>query len=182
MSGQISLAGYIDGMDSPTILTIPAVLLAAVFAFWLTAAPAGEAPPTNFGQGLAAYDAGDYRAAFDHWIVPAAAGHVDSQIGVAMLYDQGLGRRADPVKSFHWYQLAARAGDALAQISLAEKYEAGLGVAQDRAMAYAWFERAASSGNAHAKRQVPRLAEMVPAAAQAEARGIVGSETRKRKQ
>ncbi len=119
------------------------------------------ASANDFGDALAAYDAGDYRKAALVWRELAEAGNVPAQSALALLYDQGLGVTADPARAADWYRRAAQAGDPIAQIALAEKYERGHGVGRDPAMAFVWFDRAARGGNDHAATQVERLAKTV---------------------
>ncbi|MHA1599990.1 MAG: tetratricopeptide repeat protein, partial [Alphaproteobacteria bacterium] len=100
----------------------------------------------DFADGLAAYDAGDYRSAFAEWQPLAESGDSTAQVAIAGLYLSGYGVRADIAEALRWYHLAAEAGSAVAQLNLGDAYARGLGVAVDPVSAYVWFSLAAAQG------------------------------------
>ncbi len=117
-------------------------LLAAVA--WLTVS--GASVHADFAAGLAAYDGGDYRTAFEEWRALAAAGDAEAQVALAGLYSAGEGTRADPAAALRWYRRAAEQGDAVAQQNLGDLYSRGRGAARDLVSAYVWLSLAAEQG------------------------------------
>ncbi len=66
----------------------------------------------NLGVLLAAQDTPqDYQEAARWFMSAAAAGLMDSQFNLALLYERGLGIEQDNRKAYFWYQVAALAGD-----------------------------------------------------------------------
>ncbi len=49
----------------------------------------------DFGAGLAAYDAGEYRAARSAWLICAQTGNADAQVALAGLYAGGVDMARD---------------------------------------------------------------------------------------
>ncbi len=111
-----------------------------------TGAPAGAATQADFAQGLAAYDGGDYRTAFEQWRALAEAGDPIAQVALAGLYLAGEGTPEDPAAALRWYRRAAEQGDAVAQQNLGDLYASGRGVARDLVSAYVWLSLAADQG------------------------------------
>jgi hypothetical protein len=122
-------------------------LLAAFF--WLVASvwsPAGASAQSDFMEGLAAYDAGDYRTAFEEWWTLAETGDAEAQTALAGLYLDGLGTAADAIAALRWYRRAAEQGEPVAQQSLGDLYGQGRGAARNLVSAYVWLSLAADQG------------------------------------
>ncbi|MDJ0943313.1 MAG: tetratricopeptide repeat protein [Kiloniellales bacterium] len=66
--------------------------------------PAEEA----FREGLAAFNAGDFRQARATWEDAAAQGHGEAQANLAWLYETGLGGERDPDRSAQLYRQAGK--------------------------------------------------------------------------
>ncbi len=122
-------------------MRISIVLMAAA---WLTVS--GVSARADFADGLAAFDAGDYRTAFEEWRALAQAGETEAQVALAGLYLSGQGTRVDAAEAIRWYRSAAEQGDAVAQLNLGDLYDRGLGVARDPVGTYVWFALAAAQG------------------------------------
>ena len=88
---------------------------AAAVLFGFAAAPAAA----DFPAAVAAYDGGDYAAAFAESVAEAGRGDADAQYLAGFLYLRGEGVRRDPVRAYMWFTLAARQGDAIAADALA---------------------------------------------------------------
>jgi TPR repeat protein len=117
----------------------------------ICSAPLNDAD-AGFEEGVAAYESGDYALALREWEPLAAAGDARAQFNLGVLYAQGQGVAADPVRALDWYRKAAEQGYAAAQNSLAARYEHGIGVPRDDALAAVWYEKAASQGASFTRR------------------------------
>jgi TPR repeat protein len=105
-----------------------------------------------FADGARAAMAGDYGAAFGHWLPLAEAGDADAQYNLGNLLDRGLGRAEDDAAAAEWYRRAAGQGVVEAMVNLGLIHEIGrAGVARDPAEAARWYEQAGAAGNALAQ-------------------------------
>ncbi len=129
-------------------------LLAALA--WL--AVSGASARADFAQGLAAFDAGDYRTAFEAWRAEAEAGDAEAQTALAGLYFAGQGAPEDAAEAVRWYRRAAEQGDAVAQLNLGDLYGRGVGVGRDSVSAYVWLSRAAAQGRRWSARRRDQIA------------------------
>src|SRR5690606_18785079 len=92
---------------------------------------AGRKEP-DLDSAIAAYDAGDFRAARDLVAELAARGGAEAQSRLGLIYEQGPpGIARDPVAAFRWFREAAERDHAQAQYCLGRAHERGDGVAQD---------------------------------------------------
>lgn len=132
---------------------------------WLAAAGTSLGPPAraDFAEGLAAYDGGDYRTAFEHWRALAEAGDAEAQTALAGLYFAGQGAPEDAAAALRWYRRAAEQGDAVAQQNLGDLYGQGRGVERDLVSAYVWLSLAAEQGRRwSARRRDVIAAQLTP--------------------
>ena len=58
-------------------------------------------------------------------------GHLEAQLNLGFMYNQGLGVPQDNIEAAKWYRQAAEQGLAEAQAELGTLYFHGLGVPQD---------------------------------------------------
>jgi hypothetical protein len=100
----------------------------------------------DVADGMAAYDAGDYRTAFAELRAPAQAGEPAAQHVLARMYFAGQGVARDVAQGVAWQRKAAEAGEPRAQLDLAMRYQYGSGVAADPAEAERWYRLAAEQG------------------------------------
>ena len=116
---------------------------------------AGSPARADFFDGLAAYDAGDYYAAYLEWLPLAKAGDGDAQSAIADLYLSELltvpvgptERRRIQHTAVWWYRQAAQCGHTVAQLNLGDLYASGIGVAADPVQSWLWLGLAARAGN-----------------------------------
>jgi len=101
----------------------------------------------GFNEGILAYEAGDYKTAFDELKPLAEQGDVDAQFSLGVMYQEGKGVIQDYKEAVKWYTKAAEQGDAYAQGALAYMYRYGEGVLQDNVYAHMWGNIASSNGN-----------------------------------
>jgi hypothetical protein len=102
-------------------------------------------------DGVAAYQAGDFRKAFRIFKPFAKQGDARAQTAVGFMYERGNGVSRDDKKAFHWYRKAAEQGHAQAQHKLGFMYERGNGVSLDNKKAFHWYRKAAEQGFAQAQ-------------------------------
>ena len=81
--------------------------------------------------GLAAFNAGDFKKAFQEWQPLAQKGNAAAQHNLASLYDEGRGVPQDFEKAITLYRKAAEQGYLASQHNLAVRYSNGQGVKQD---------------------------------------------------
>ncbi|MZR31931.1 tetratricopeptide repeat protein [Sneathiella litorea] len=101
----------------------------------------------DFNDGVTAYEAGDYTAAFNEWLPLAKNNDPAAMRNIGHMYRRGLGVAQDFPKAMTWYKRAATIGFDRAQANVAGMYLAGEGVEKDYAQAANWFARAAQQGH-----------------------------------
>ena len=69
------------------------------------------------------------------------------QLQIGYLYEAGIGVPRDPVRAFHWYQLAAAGGLVSAKANLGIAYLFGDGVEKNQQAAFTLFHEAAQKGS-----------------------------------
>lgn len=135
----------------------------------------------DFFDGLAAYDSGDYQAAYLAWLPLAKSGDTDAQAAIADLYlsehlTQPAGaneRRRVQRTGIYWYTLAARCGNAVAQLNLGDLNALGIGTGQDPVQAYLWLGLAARQGRDWAAARQREVASEMTADRIAEAETLI---------
>lgn len=135
------------------------VALAAALFFAALARVPSPLAASDYAEGLAAYDAGDFVTAAEIWEDLAEAGDAAAQSALAELYLGGFGVAPDPAAAARWYRAAALQGDVAAQLNLGDLYRRGIGVERDPVQAYLWYSLAAEQGNAWAADQRQALEE-----------------------
>ena len=121
------------------------IRLAAAAAFSVLAALA--APPAaaqTFEDTAAAYERGDYAAAFAGFRILAGRGDAAAQNYLGVMYGAGKGVPQHYAEAVKWYRRAADQGYAAAQNNLGLMYEAGQGISRDYVRAHMWFNLAAA--------------------------------------
>ncbi len=114
---------------------------------FLAAAIWPEPANTDFNDGLAAYNNGDYETAYREWLTSAENGNPVAQFSIGTLYDRGHGIGQDHKEAVKWVRKAAEQGYARAQITLGVYYKKGKGVPRDPAKAVKWYRKAADQGD-----------------------------------
>ncbi|MGH8751008.1 MAG: tetratricopeptide repeat protein [Burkholderiales bacterium] len=107
--------------------------------------------------GTAAYQRGDYIAAYALWQKLARQGDARAQLNLGQMYEKGRGVQRDDSEAFKWYQKAAAQGNADAQYRLGWMYDNGRGVPWSYNEALAWYEKAADQGQPEAQRDFEHL-------------------------
>lgn len=109
----------------------------------------------GISEGKAAYEAGNYSAAFKEF-------QKDSKDPVAMawlglLYERGAGVKKDPKAAALWMEKAAKGGNDWAQNALSNYLETGQGVKKDYQQAFEWRKKAFDAGNIDAIAELGRM-------------------------
>lgn len=120
------------------------VALTAALFVTLGASPSVQA---DFNDGVVAYEAGDYKTAFNEWLPLAKNNDPAAMRNIGHMYRRGLGTVQDYAKAMTWYKRAATIGFDRAQANVAGMYLEGEGVERDYAQAANWFARAAQQGH-----------------------------------
>ena len=92
----------------------------------------------DYDKGMAAYQRGDYRAAYKEFLPLAEQGDVGLQLNLGLMYEFGNGVPANAREAARWYRLAADQGYAAAQKNLGVMYEFGKGVPANAREAERW--------------------------------------------
>lgn len=90
----------------------------------------------------------------------AEQGHLEAQLALAQLYDQGQGVEKDDRQALHWFVQAARQGEPQAQFYAAYKYFHGEGTAPNEAEAATWLKRGAEQGEINSQYVLGRMYEL----------------------
>ncbi|SVB62239.1 uncharacterized protein METZ01_LOCUS215093, partial [marine metagenome] len=91
-----------------------------------------------------AYESGDYKTAFQEFLVLARKGDSLAQSWVGYLYDHGQGIAENDTQAVHWYKKAADQGSAYSQNALGLMYEMGHGIPKNYTQAVHWYRKAAN--------------------------------------
>ena len=109
-------------------------------------AKALNADDVDLASGVAAFEAKEFRRAFQLLAPLAARGEAEAQYRVAIMSQSGLGGVVNEGLAFSSMRDAALQGHGLAQHGLAVMYLYGECVARDEPEAAAWFRRAVEQG------------------------------------
>ncbi len=147
-----------------------------LLTIWLAAtlALAPELRAEDFTDGLRAYDAGDYAAAYVVWSDLAGRGDAEAEAAIAGLYLQGLGVEESAAQAAAWYRRAAKRGLMAAQMNLGDIYATGRGVKRDLVEAYLWLGLAAAQGSTWSAGRRDEIAKAMSATDIAKARALTG--------
>ena len=87
----------------------------------------------------------NHEHASHYFALAANKGHVNAQVYLALLYENGNGVEQDYKKARHYYELAANQGHVDAEFNLGVLYDNGNGVEQDYDKARHWYEQCSRS-------------------------------------
>ncbi len=104
----------------------------------------------NYDDALKAANLGDYKKAYQLWLVDADKGSAVAQRNIGLMYEDGLGVPQEARKAVKWYRLSAMQGHVKSQYRLGLMYLKGYGVSPSSEIAYAWWSVAASKGHEEA--------------------------------
>jgi TPR repeat protein len=144
-------------VDQPCRGARIARLRALLAASCIGVAVAGSAIAGPFEDGAAAYQRGDYEAAYLRWHSIAELGDRNAQYNIARLYYQGKGVPQDFGEAARWYRRAASRGELYAQFFLGVMFASGKGVPQDYSAAAFWYRKSADQGAPEAQANLGAL-------------------------
>lgn len=112
----------------------------------------------SLSSGIAAFEAKHFTQALQLLSPLAESGNAEAQYRLAVMAQNGLGLRRNPLLAFRFMQAAAQAGNALAQHGLGFMYMEGECVEKDASKAVEWFEKAAAQDLDGSKEMLKLLA------------------------
>jgi TPR repeat protein len=115
------------------------------------------APMSTVQEGVAAFEAGDFKEALAKIQPAAEKGNAQAAYWMGQMYENGLGVKMDAGTALTWYQKAAEGGWADAKFKLGEIYFTGTEDLQDFAKARKWLEQSAHDGNSRAQLDLGQL-------------------------
>ncbi len=121
--------------------------IGAVVGVLLLASIAAGTAVADRESAFAAYERGDYRAAFEEYQALANSGDSQGMLWLGYLYQEGQGTVRDSGESLRYFQMAAEMGEAAAFYYIGNIYYFGYGVAKDPIEAVRWYRQAAERGN-----------------------------------
>lgn len=122
------------------------VLWACALALNACATNIAAEKASRFDQGVAAYDAGDFPAAYRIWSELAEEDDLAAMRNTAQLLRQGKGVEKDVRRAFNLYLEAAEKGLVTAMANVGDMFLAGEGTEKNPQAAAAWYARAATAG------------------------------------
>jgi hypothetical protein len=111
----------------------------AALVFALSLPLANPVAADQLGDGLAAYDSGDYAAALKLMGPLAEQGSARAQFRLGEMYMFGRGTTASTLKAMTWYLLSADNDFPRAQFALGFMYMNAIGVDKNDVQALRWF-------------------------------------------
>lgn len=123
----------------------------------VSASSSGRNEQAELRRGQKAFNAQDYKTAFDAWRPLAEKGVAEAQYGIAFMYESGWGVDKDYARAFHWYELAAQQGHVKSEFNLGMLYMNGEGVAKNQALGLYWIQSAADRGDDRAASYLKNL-------------------------
>ena len=100
----------------------------------------------ELSSGLSAFEAKHFSRAMQLLSPLAENGNTEAQHRCAIMYQNGLGNKANPLLAFKWMKSAAENGHALAQHGLGFMYMEGDCTEKNGEAAVHWYTKAASQG------------------------------------
>jgi uncharacterized protein len=143
--------------DPKRVLRTAAIVVAAAMLTACAGSNVVADKSRRFDQATAAYDAGDYTAAYSIWSRLADENDLAAMRNAAHMLRRGLGVEKNPGRALDLYTESARKGLVLAMANVAEMHMNGEGTLKDPEEAARWYELAARGGLSIA---MVRLAEM----------------------
>jgi hypothetical protein len=100
------------------------------------------AAPDRLRDAVAAFGAGNYKAAEQIFSELAYLGNAEAQAYLGRMYEKGLGVPQNYMVAAAWYRCSSGQGFPPAAYALGLLYDKGQGVPQDYVLAYTWLNRA----------------------------------------
>ncbi len=125
----------------------------AIAALLTFASPslAGDWASARLEKSMAAYEAGEYRAAQRGFQRLAEHGSAVAETMLGVMYAKGQGVQESAAIAAAWFRRAASRGYGPAQVALSDAFARGSGVSQDIGDAYFWALAATIGGDRSAE-------------------------------
>ncbi len=121
------------------------------FVVFVLVVPTSVSFADNYDDAMQATSIGDYKKAYQLFLVEAEQGSADAQTNIGLMYGDGLGVPQNDKEAVKWYRLAAEQGEKRAQYYLGSMLAEGLGVPQDYKDAARNYRLAAMQGHVRAQ-------------------------------
>ena len=121
---------------------ISIIRLLVVAILLVAGVPAGA----DFQAGVAAYERGDYKAAYEEWLPVALSDDAEAQYSIGVLYYFGKGFPKDFYMAQLWFRKAVAQGHAESQYNLAFMMEHGEGPVGSEHQIVELYRKAAKQG------------------------------------
>ena len=126
-------------------------VLAAVLSSSIISSCSGDNGEADLKAAQEAQMNGDFETALPLFQKAAKSGNAEAQLALGLMYETGMGIKADPKEAFSWYEKSAKQGYEMGQLALGDCYRRGVGVEVNKEEAKKWLQKAADQGNAQAK-------------------------------
>ena len=131
------------------------LLKITAFLFFIFFIFVNQAISQSFERGDDAAKAGDFRTALKEWKPIADNGHVEAQLGLGLIYLNGLGSISkDNEEAVKWFKKAAEQGSMEAQLMLGQLYYKGVYFEKDMEKGFAIIRKLSTQGFAPAHFQL----------------------------
>ena len=133
------------------LFTTIIVFTAAVLSISMPTSCSGDNGAADLKAAQEAQQKGDFETAVPLFKKSAKSGNAEAQLALGLIYETGMGVKADPKEAFSWYEKSAKQGYDMGQLALGDCYRRGVGVEANKEEAKKWLQKAADQGNAQAK-------------------------------
>lgn len=124
----------------------------------------------DWEDGYEAYQRRDFKLAMQKWNGLAAAGDVQAQSIMGMMYSFGQGVPLNFTIALQWLRLAAAQGEHRAIYKIGMMHGNGQGLPKNPANAYKWLLLAQAAGHQDSARNIGRFGNELDAEAKADAK------------
>jgi hypothetical protein len=159
-TGNIITGGKIVSIRKLIIARKTSVASKAIIGLLLCSLWPGLVLATNYEDGVAAYDAGDYKKAFKIMLEEAKGGNASAQWNLYIFYFDGQGAAVNKKQALYWLKRAAKHNHAKAQYQMGYLYGVGstpMGIKKDPKTAIFWMSKAAENNDTEAQVQLGDL-------------------------
>lgn len=133
------------------IIVAITIFAAAVLSVAIQSSCSGDNGEADLKAAQEAQQKGDFETALPLFKKAAKSGNAEAQLTLGLMYETGMGVKADEKEAFSWYEKSAKQGYDMGQLALGDCYRRGVGVEVNKDEAKKWLQKAADQGNEQAK-------------------------------